>query len=121
MEQIFNLVRQFALMPHNVGHVNYITCFIEVMNAILELVQETLLDARDVHDRETFYTRIYEAIGNLRRLLTAYSNSIDVTESDGESESDMEDEGIILNERNRQNRNRQNMNRRNINRRNIEF
>lgn len=106
MDRLFRLVIQFSYMRHNVGHVNYITCFIETMTEMSLLIEETMMDARDVHDRERYYMQIFSLNAHLRELLRAYSNAINVAGSDGASGSEGNDEGISLFGRNNRNNRR---------------
>lgn len=86
MDQLLRLVRQFCAMPYNVGHRNYILSFVEITSALLLMIEETMMDARDVHDREEYYGEIYGLISRLSTLLRDYENA--VLEKDSEDESE---------------------------------
>lgn len=86
MDRLHQLVTGFCRMPYNVGHRNYILSFVEITSALILMIEETMMDARDIHDREDYFGQIYSLISRLSTLLQEYE--ITVLENDSEDESE---------------------------------
>lgn len=66
------MVIRFCALPRNVGEVNFVASFVQTMIALLNLIDEMLIDSRDSYDTNDYYAAIYRSVNELRDLLREY-------------------------------------------------
>lgn len=72
MNRLLRLVVRFCALPHDIGNRNFVLCFTEVMNSMLGMIDETLIDGRDIYETNEYYGAIYSQICILQDLLREY-------------------------------------------------
>lgn len=79
MNRLLRLVVRFCALPHDIGNRNFVLCFTEVMNSMIpnilfitSLLDETLIDGRDIYETNEYYGAIYSQICILQDLLREY-------------------------------------------------
>lgn len=83
MDELRQLFEDFIDISDIFTHADFMRRFIRMMYTLMTMIAETLIDARDTHDRHELYSIIYEDTERIRRHLRMY---IEVIESDSEEE-----------------------------------
>lgn len=87
MDRLWQLVVNFVNLPHGADRREFVFKFVEAMNGMLLLIEEALMDSRDIHDTNQFYAAVYTSVSNLRSILRAYEVYIMTHDSEDEEEA----------------------------------
>lgn len=78
MDELRALFSDFVDISDIHTHANFMRRFIRIMYTLMSMIAETLIDARDTHDRHELYGIIYSDIANLRFHLQLYSEFLEL-------------------------------------------
>lgn len=76
MDELIAICRQFDSLGNNVDELTFALHFSRIIQKVIDLLEETMIDQRDLRDTNEFYTRIYDNISQLRNNLGRYMNAV---------------------------------------------
>lgn len=76
MDQLVAMCRQFSALGDDTSELTYALHFSGIIQKVIELLQEAMIDQRDVRDTNEFYALVYSNISQLKDNLGRYMTII---------------------------------------------
>lgn len=80
MDELHQLFNDFVDVSDVHTHAEFMRRFIRIMQTLMSIITETLIDARDIHDRHELYGLVFSDIVNLRERLQQYAEILEFEE-----------------------------------------